>query len=191
VSVALDVTSGIMARFRTMAISPSSVLTGHVVGTLIQIGFALATVFGVAALVGYRGHASAAEWLGAAGILLLFGLAVTWLTVALGLASKTVEAASNTPMILTLLPFLGSGFVPPSSMPGWLAAFARNQPFTPTTDAVRGLLDGAPHGHDVALAIVWSVAISAVGFVWARHLFQRRGRGETTPAAVFGGRPAQ
>ncbi len=191
VSVALDVTSGIMARFRTMAISPSSVLTGHVVGTMIQIVLALAALLGIAALLGYRSNASAADWLGAAGILVLFGLALTWLTVALGLASKSVESASNTPMILVLLPFLGSGFVPPSSMPGWLAAFARNQPFTPTTDAVRGLLAGAPHSHDVALAIVWCVAITAVGFAWARHLFQRRGRAVGNPAQSFAGRPTQ
>ena len=191
VSVALDVAGGIMARFRTMAISPSSVLTGHVVGTLIQMGLALAALLGVAVLLGYRSDASAVDWLAAVGVLALFGLALTWLTVALGLASKSVESASNTPMILVLLPFLGSGFVPPSSMPGWLAAFARNQPFTPVTDAVRGLLAGTSHGHEVVLAVFWCVALTAAGWAWARHLFQRRGRSEGKPAAGFAGRPAQ
>jgi len=124
VSVAIDMTGGIIARFRTMAIARVSVLTGHVLGAMIQTALTVVVVLATAMLLGFRSEASAADWCAVAGILALFALALTWLTVALGLVSKSVETASNLPMVLVLLPFLGSGFVPTDTMPGWLAWFA-------------------------------------------------------------------
>ena len=78
--------------------------------------------------------------------LLLLGWAVTWLCVALGLASGSVEAASNAPMSLILLPFLSSGFVPTDSMPAGLAWFAEHQPFTPIIETLRAFLEGTHAG---------------------------------------------
>jgi len=115
ISVAMDMTSGIIARFRTMAISRASVLTGHVIGSMVQTMLGVAVVIGVALGIGFRPTAGLVEWLAAIGLLALTTFALTWLTVALGLVSKSVESASNTPMVLTLLPFLGSGFVPTDS----------------------------------------------------------------------------
>ena len=77
-------------------------------------------------------------------MLALFAFALIWLAVALGLAAKSVETASNTPMFLILLPFLGSGFVPTATMPDGLRQFAEYQPFTSVADTVRGLLTGPP-----------------------------------------------
>ncbi len=127
ISVATDMTEGIIARFRTMAIARVSVLTGHVLGSLIQTMLCLVVVTGVALLVGFRPDATAAEWLATAAVLAMITFALTWLSVALGLAAKTVESASNLPTPLVFLPFLGSGFVPTDSMPGWLRAFAEYQ----------------------------------------------------------------
>jgi len=124
ISVAMDMTSGIIARFRTMAISRASVLTGHVIGSMVQTMLGVAVVIGVALGIGFRPTAGLVEWLAAIGLLALTTFALTWLTVALGLVSKSVETASNTPMVLTLLPFLGSGFVPTDSMPAGLRWFA-------------------------------------------------------------------
>ena len=118
ISIAMDMTEGIIARFKTMNISRVSVLTGHVLGTLLQTAIALVVVLGVGLLVGFRADANPVEWVAALGLLLLIGLALTWLCVALGLAAKSVETASNTPMPLLLLPFLGSGFAPTDQMPG-------------------------------------------------------------------------
>jgi ABC-2 type transport system permease protein len=174
VHVAIDMTGGIIARFRTMDIARVSVLTGHVFGAMIQTGLTLLVVLGTALLLGFRSDASAADWVGVTMLLLLFALALTWLTVALGLVSKSVETASNLPMFLILLPFLGSGFVPTSTMPGWLAWFARNQPFTPIMEAVRGLLSGNAVAHTTVLAIAWSVGIMALGYFWAKRLFAIR-----------------
>ncbi len=173
ISVATDMTEGIIARFRTMAISKASVLTGHVVGALIQTAFALAVVFGVTLLVGFSPTAGVGEWFAVAGLLLLLTLALTWLSVALGLAAKSVETASNSPMIFMLLPFLGSGFVPTDSMPAWLRWFADYQPFTPVIETMRGLLLGTPIGGSGALALGWCVLLALVGYVWSKSLFAK------------------
>jgi len=167
VSVSMDMTEGIIARFRTMAIFRPSVLTGHVVGSLVQTLGSVAIVTVVALLVGFRPTAGPVEWLAAAGIIALFAIALIWLAVGMGLTAKSVEAASNMPMPLMLLPFLGSGFVPTDSMPTWLRWFAEYQPFTPVTETLRGLLLGGPVAGNAVLAVGWSVLLGAVGYVWS------------------------
>ena len=173
ISVATDMTGGIIDRFRTMAISRGAVLTGHVIGSLLQTLAVLVLVLGVSLAIGFRSHASALEWLAAAGVLALFAFALIWLSAALGMAAKSVETASNTPMFLTLLPFLSSGFVPTASMPAGLRQFAEYEPFTPVTQTVRGLLTGGPIGHNAAIAIAWSLAITLGSYLWATKLFSR------------------
>jgi ABC-2 type transport system permease protein len=166
-------TEGIVARFRTMPISRASVLTGHVVGSLIQAALAMAIVLAVALLIGFRPTTGPLEWLAAGGLLALSAFAIIWLSVALGLAAHSVETASNSPMFLTLLPFLGSGFVPTQTLPEPLRWFAENQPFTPIIETIRGLLFGTPIGSSGVIAVAWCVAISIVGFLWARRLYER------------------
>jgi ABC-2 type transporter len=135
--VAMDMTGGIIDRFRTMAIARSAVLTGHVLASLIQTILSIGIVLGVAVALGFRPQAGVLDWLASIGLLTLFAFALIWLATALGLAAKSVETASNTPMFLTLLPFLGSGFVLLASMPTGLRQFAHYQPFTPTTETLR------------------------------------------------------
>ena len=174
VSVAMDMTQGIVARFRTMPIARVSVLAGHVGGALVQTALAVAVSIGMALLLGYRPDASFADWLGVVGIILLLALAMTWLTVALGVHADSVETASNTPMPLMLLPFLGSGFVPTDSMPAGVRWFAEYQPFTPVMETLRGLLAGNPSANDALLAVGWCVAITVLSAVWAVRLYQRK-----------------
>ena len=172
-SVAMDMTEGIIARFRTMAIFRPSVLAGHVLGSMVQTLLALAAVLAVAVAIGFRPDASPVEWLAAAGLLGFITLAITWLAVAFGLVSKTVEAASNLPTPLTFLPFLSSGFVPTESMPAGLRWFAEYQPFTPIIETVRGLLLGSAIGNSAVQAVAWCAAITLVGYLWSRRLYNR------------------
>ena len=173
ISVAMDMTEGIVARFRTMAISRASVLVGHVVGSLIQTMISMAVVLGVALLIGFRPSAGPLGWIGAIGLLALTTFAVTWLSVAFGMVTKSVETASNIPMFLMLLPFLGSGFVPTDSMPPAIRWFAEYQPFTPIIETLRGLLMGKPIGNSGLLAVAWCAAITLFGFVWSVRLYER------------------
>jgi ABC-2 type transport system permease protein len=172
--VAMDMTTGIIDRFRTMPIARAAVLTSHVLASLIQTLASIAVVLGVAVALGFEPTAGALDWLAAIGLLALFAFALIWLATALGLAAKSVETASNTPMFLTLLPFLGSGFVPASTMPDGLRQFATYQPFTPVTETLRGLLTGTNIGTHAILAIAWSIGIAAVSYVWATHVYRRR-----------------
>ena len=143
ISVAMDMTEGIIARFRTMAIFRPSVLTGHVLGSMAQTMLSLAVVTGVALLIGFRPSATPVEWVAAAGVLAMITFALTWLCVAFGLVAKTVEAASNLPQPLVFLPFLGSGFVP-TELDAHRAALVRR---VPAVHALHRHRAGAAAGH--------------------------------------------
>jgi ABC-2 type transport system permease protein len=174
ISIAMDMTEGIVARFRTMAIGRASVLTGHVRGALLQTVIATVVVTVVAVGIGYRPDGGALGLLAALGLVLLISFALTWLSVALGMVAQNVEAASNLPLPLILLPFFGSGFVPTESMPSALRWFAEHQPFTPCIEALRALLSGTPVGSSAVIAAAWMVAIGLAGYLWAQSSYDRR-----------------
>jgi ABC-2 type transport system permease protein len=173
ISVAMDMTEGIIARFRTMAIARVCVLTGHVVGAVVQTLIAVAVVLGVAVAIGYRPDATPVEWLALAGVVAMVGFALTWFCVALGMVTKSVEAASNLPMPLVFLPFLGSGFVPVDSMPTGLRWFAEYQPFTPIIETMRGLANGTGIGNSGIEAVAWCAGIALLGYLWSKRLYAR------------------
>lgn len=173
IAVAMDLAEGIVARFRTMPISPAAFLTGHAVANVVQTMLAVALVIVVALVIGFRPTTGPLEWLAATGLLVMVALALTWVCLALGMVTKSVEAASNLPMPLILLPFFGSGFVPTASMPDPLRWFADNQPFTPMMETLRRLLVGGEVGSTGLVAIGWCVAITAIGYLWSKRLFAR------------------
>jgi ABC-2 type transport system permease protein len=173
ISVAMDMSEGIIARFRTMSISRTAVLAGHVLSAVIQTLVAAAVTIGLALLMGYRPTADPLRWLAAFGLLTLAAFAITWLAVALGLVTKSVETASNLPAPLMMLPFLAGGFVPIASLAIGLRWFAEYQPFTPMVETVRGLLGGTPVGHAWWAAVAWCIGIALVGYFWARWLYER------------------
>ena len=172
-AVSMDMADGIVARFRTMGIARGAVLTGHVLGSTLQTLVGMVAVIGIALAVGFRPNAGFGEWLAAAGLLAMTTVAITWLSVALGLRSTSVEGASNVTLPLLLLVFIGSGFVPTDSMPAGLRAFAEYQPFTPIIETLRGLLMGTQIGHDAVLAVAWCAAIGIAGYAWAMRLYDR------------------
>ena len=171
VSICTDMKEGIIARFRTMAITRTSVLTGQVLGSLIQALISVALVVIVALALGFRPTATPGEWVAAAGVFAAFTLALTWLAVAFGLVAKTPEGANSLSLILVVLPFVSSAFVPTGSMPAGARWFAHNQPFTPIIETLRGLLTGTPIGHSAVLAGAWCAGLTALGYLWARRRY--------------------
>ncbi|WP_181792993.1 ABC transporter permease [Streptomyces sp. WELS2] len=172
VSVATDMTEGIMARFRTMAIHRGSVLVGHVVGSVIQCVMSVVLVGAVAVAIGFRApDATALDWLLAVGLLALVSVALTWIAVGMGLSSPNAEAASNNALPLMVLPLLSSAFVPVDAMPGWFQPIAEYQPFTPAIETLRGLLLGTGIGHNGWLAVAWCLGLAVLGYVWSTSLF--------------------
>jgi ABC-2 type transport system permease protein len=174
VDVATDATGGIVDRFRSMPVRPAGVLTGHVAASVAKNAVSTALVIGVALLVGFRGDASAAAWVGALGLVGLWVLALTWVAVAIGLVASGPEAASGFTFAILFLPYVSSAFVPTSTMPSVLETIARYNPVTPVTDTVRGLLLGTHVGTGTwAAAVLWCVGILVVGRAAAALLFRR------------------
>ncbi|MFE9862636.1 ABC transporter permease [Streptomyces sp. NPDC005506] len=172
VSVSNDMTEGIIARFRTMAIHRGSVLIGHVIGSVLQSVASVVLVGAVAVAIGFRStDATALEWLAAFGLLVLFALALTWIAVGMGLISPNAEAASNNAMPLILLPLISSAFVPIDAMPGWFQPIAEYQPFTPAIETLRGLLLGSEIGHNGWLAVAWCLGLAVLGYFWSASKF--------------------
>ncbi|MEV4140622.1 ABC transporter permease [Dactylosporangium sp. NPDC049742] len=171
-----DMTEGIIDRFRTMPIARQSVLTGHVLAATIRTFLSLALVVGVALLMGFRPTTDPVRWLGAAGLVLLLVLALTWLAVAIGLVSPTPEGTTGFLLLVQVLPFVSSAFVTTESMSGAVRWFAANEPFTPIIDTLRALLMDTPVGNSGGIAVAWCVGLSAVGYLWARSVFNRAPR---------------
>ncbi|AZK95359.1 MULTISPECIES: ABC transporter permease [Streptomyces] len=174
VSVSMDMTEGIIARFRTMAIHRGSILIGHVIGSVLQSIISVVAVGAVGVAIGFRStDATPLEWFLAFGLLSLFALALTWIAVGMGLVSPNAEAASNNAMPLIFLPLISTTFVPLDAMPGWFQPIAEYQPFTPAIETVRGLLLGTEIGHNGWLAVGWCLALTALGYFWSKSVFNR------------------
>jgi ABC-2 type transport system permease protein len=174
VAVNSDMTKGIINRFKVMDVSRGAVLTGHVIASVLTNLVAIAALIGVAFLLGFSPAASFLDWLGVAGIVVLLGVAASWLTIALGMAAKSPETAGMAAVPLVLLPFFSSAIVPAEKMGPGLREFAEYQPFTPIIETLRGFLNGAPSSGDVIPALAWCVGIALVGYLWARSTFKKR-----------------
>ncbi|WP_018755919.1 ABC transporter permease [Paenibacillus terrigena] len=174
VDVSNDMTNGIIERFRTMPIQAISVITGHVVASLVRNLLATGVVIAVALLVGFRPSANVLEWLGALGVIFLFILTFTWLFAAIGIVAGSPSAASGYGFILLFLPYLSSAFVPTDTMPSWLQGIADHQPITPVIETIRGLLTGTPLQQQGWIAICWCVGILLIAFLWSILAFRKR-----------------
>ncbi|WLQ40030.1 ABC transporter permease [Streptomyces laculatispora] len=174
VHISMDVTEGLIARFRTMAIHRGSLLIGHVVGSVLQSVISVVLVGAVGVAIGFRStDAGVLEWIAAFGLITLFALALTWIAVGMGLAGPNPEAAGNMAMPLILLPLISSAFIPADTMPGWFRPIAEYQPFTPAIETLRGLLLGTEIGNNGWIAIAWCIGLIVLGYRWSTSLFNR------------------
>jgi ABC-2 type transport system permease protein len=169
-----DLQSGIFERFHSMPISRSSVLWAHVLTSLVSNGLVLVIIVGAGLAMGFRTSASLLAWLGVAGILALFTLALTWLAVIAGLTAKTVDGSAGFSYVLIFLPFISSAFVPTDTMPGPVRVFAENQPVTSIVNTIQDLFAGQPVGSDIWIALAWCLGILVVAYVVAMAVYRRR-----------------
>jgi ABC-2 type transport system permease protein len=174
VTVSQDMSTGVIDRFRSMDISGAAVLAGHVVASVARNLVSTALVLGVAFLIGFRPHATATDWLAAAGLLVFYIVALSWLSAALGLLVKSPEAAAGFGFFVLFLPYPSSAFVPIDTMPSWIHGFATHQPVTPVIEALRAFLLDLPLGSHAWVAMTWSAGILLVSAVASAVIFQRR-----------------
>ncbi|GAA2333189.1 ABC transporter permease [Streptomyces kunmingensis] len=174
VHISMDMSEGLIARFRTMDIHRGSMVIGHVVGSVLQCLASVVLVGAVALAIGFRAtDATPLEWLAAFGLLVLFSLAFTWIAVGIGMASPNAEAAANSAQPLILLPLISSAFIPAGTMPGWFRPIAEYQPFTPAIETLRGLLLGTEIGNNGWIALAWCLGLTALGYRWSMAQFNR------------------
>jgi ABC-2 type transport system permease protein len=176
VTVSYDMTNGIIDRFRSMDVGGPAIITGHVVASTARNLVSTVLVFGVAFLIGFRPSAGPLDWLAAVGVLVLFILALSWFSAAIGLLAKTPDAAGGYTFVVMFLPYASSAFVPVDTMPSWLHGFANNQPVTSIIETMRGLLLNLPVGTNPVRAVAWCGGIIAVSVVLSAIFFRLRTR---------------
>ncbi|MFI0790439.1 ABC transporter permease [Streptomyces lydicus] len=159
-----DFRKGVMDRFRTMPIARSSVLIAKIVVEIGRMLIATAILLGMGFLLGMEIRGGVLEFLAAIVLTTVFGVALMWIFILLGLSVKTPQAVQGMAMIVLMpLQFGSSIFVPTTSMPGWLRGFTEVNPLSQLADAARALFDG--HGavaHPTLITLGWAVGITAV-----------------------------
>ena len=169
-----DIQKGIINRFRTMPVAPSSILSGQAMSSTLSNLFSCVLVLAVAFAAGFRTDAGLTEWLLFAGLLGLFTLAMTWMAIYFGLQAKSAEGAGSFSYLLMFLIFLSPSFVPTSSMSPVLRGFAENQPFTSIIETMRSLLTNGTPGDKVWIAFAWSAGILVVMYALSIWAYKRK-----------------
>jgi len=174
VRLSMDLQKGIINRFKTMPVAPSSILGGHAASSTLSNLFSSILVLLVAVLIGFRSDAGLAEWSLFGALLVLFTLATTWLAILFGLFAKTMEGAGAFSYILLFLIFLSSGFTPVDKMAPALRWFAENQPMTPIIETMRSLLTNGTVGDSAAVAIAWCAGLLVISYVLALRVYKTK-----------------
>jgi ABC-2 type transport system permease protein len=174
INLAVDMKEGVVDRFRSLPMSSSALVVGHIAADLVRNIISGIIIILAGFAVGFRPNASVTDWLLVIGLSILFTLAISWLSAILGLMVKSLEAAQWVGFMLIFpLTFVSSAFVPTETMPGMIRTFAENQPLTHTINAIRAWLVGTPLGDSAWLSMIWSVAIIAISIPITAWLFRR------------------
>jgi len=176
-----DLSKGVIERFRSLPMARSAVLAGRTLSDLIRNGLVISLMLLVGVLIGFRYQTSFAGLVAGLALAMLFSFAFSWIMATIGLLVKNPEAVQPA-VFLSVFPlvFASSVFVPTQTMPGWLRAFADNQPVTVTVDALRGLilgegalLPGNSVGGQILLSLFYSGLILAIFVPLAVRVYRR------------------
>ncbi|MEO8477554.1 MAG: ABC transporter permease [Actinomycetota bacterium] len=174
IGLATDMKSGLMERFHALPMARSAVLTGRTTADLARNVFVVSLMMIVGSLVGWRVHTNVVALVAAAGLVLLFGYAMSWIFATVGLAMGDPETAQAAAFpVLAPLVFASSAFVPIDRMPSWLQVFAEHQPVSANATAIRALTLGGPTADLVVKAVAWDLGIFLVFAAIAIRLYRR------------------
>jgi ABC-2 type transport system permease protein/oleandomycin transport system permease protein len=160
ISLAMELKTGVLDRLRAMPIARSAVLLGRLGADVVRLLVTLLIIIGVGYAVGFRFRGGVLDAIAMLALALLLGLVTCCLSAFIGLAIKDEESVQAFGLIWVFpLTFVSSAFVPVQSMPGWMQAFANNQPITQIVDAMRALALGTSVGNHVWVGILWMVGL--------------------------------
>jgi ABC transporter DrrB family efflux protein len=163
IALAQELKKGVIDRLRSMPMARSAVLNGRLLADTLRMLVTILIVLGVGFAVGFRFHNGVVPAIAMIALATLFGVAIATISAFTGLAIGDEETVQAFGLIWIFpLTFLSSAFVPIATMPGWLQAFANNQPVTYTIDAMRALALGGPVADSLWKSLVWLAGIFIV-----------------------------
>jgi ABC transporter DrrB family efflux protein len=174
IALAQELQKGVIDRLRSMPMARSAVLTGRLVADTLRMTVTILIVVGVGFAVGFRFHNGVVPAILMVVLAIVFGLACCVIAAYTGLAIKDEESVQAFGLIwLFPLTFLSSAFVPINSMPGWLQAFANNQPVTFIINTMRALALGGPIEANLWKSVAWLAGIFIVFLPLAVRAYKR------------------
>jgi ABC-2 type transport system permease protein/oleandomycin transport system permease protein len=163
ISLAQETQKGTIDRLRSMPIARSAVLLGRLGADLVRLLITVLIMIGVGYAVGFRFHGGVGGAIAMIALSLLLGLATCCVSAFIGLAIKDEEAVQAFGLIWVFpLTFVSSAFVVVNTMPGWLQAFANNQPISQMVEAMRACALGLPAGDHIWVGALWMLGVMAV-----------------------------
>jgi ABC-2 type transport system permease protein/oleandomycin transport system permease protein len=174
ISLAVEVQKGVVDRMRAMPMARSAFLGGRLLADVMRMTITILVIVGVGYAVGFRFQGGFGRAVAMVVLAIVLGAAVCCISATIGLWLKDEESTQAFGMIWMFpLTFVSSAFVPVSSMPGWLQAFALNQPITHVVNAMRALALGLPLHDDLWLSAVWLTGIFVVFAPLAVRVYKR------------------
>jgi ABC transporter DrrB family efflux protein len=160
VGIAEDLSKGLIDRFRSLPMARPAFLTGRVLADALRYTILIVLMIIVGTIIGFRFENGFGPVIGGFGLIILFGIALTWVGVFIGISVKDVETAQVAGFVWVFpLVFASSLYVPMASMPGWLQAFAKINPVTPMVDTIRALLLGTGLSSSLWKILAWDFGI--------------------------------
>ena len=174
IALAVELQKGVIDRLRSMPMARSAVLAGRLTADTIRMTVTILIVLGVGYAVGFRFQNGFGPAVGMVVLSIVFGMAICCIAAFTGLAIGDEESVQAFGLIgLFPLTFLSSAFVPIDTMPGWLQAFANNQPVTYVVDTMRALALGGPVAANLWKSIAWLAGIFIVFAPLAVRAYRR------------------
>ncbi|HVB41796.1 MAG TPA: ABC transporter permease [Streptosporangiaceae bacterium] len=163
IALAQELRKGVIDRLRSMPMARSAVLAGRLVADTARMFLTILIIVGVGYAVGFRFSNGFVPAVAMILLATIFGLSICCIAAFTGLAIGDEESVQAFGLIwLFPLTFVSSAFVPIYTMPGWLQAFANNQPVTYTINAMRALALGGPVTANLWKSLVWIAGIFLV-----------------------------
>jgi len=177
VGLAEDLSMGIIDRFRSLPMSRLAFLTGRVISDVVRYAILIALMVAVGSIMGFRFENGVLPVLAGIALIILFGIALTWIGVFIGISVRDVETAQVAGFVWVFpIVFASSLYVPIETMPSWLQVFAQINPVTPMVDTMRALSLGGSVSASLWKILVWDGLIVLVFLPLALHRYRLLGQ---------------